>query len=690
MHELLFQSHLNNDGLVNPQTGLGTKEDSSIFTDIQLSKWLTQNELEVLYIQNDLARQIVSEVVREAMRDGWTVKTKSGGEKVEAPDHLDVRRILLRTGVLGRLFGGSHVWLVDGDRDFTEPVDELDNIVPLTRWEAEPSEWEADPSDPNFTQPSKFQVSINKTGVSTTSKEVAQENLVYFAGHEMHDEFYFGDDYYDVSVLQAVWPPLKRFDQIEGSIAELVQSFEQSTFSIEGLDDILQDKEGRKLLEERVEIIQKSLSNIKAAIIDKSKGEEYERSFASVNGLDTLWDRFAHSVARAAKQPMTRLFGMSPSGLATDDKSGRVNWRKEVSTYRKTYVRPAVEKIYSVIAGEPVEVDFPPLDETTSEEQAKVDKTEAQAAKVLVSSGVMERDEVRDYLHDKGHNINRDEETLDEILQNDPYSGPSDPDIPSHVPKDERQLWLSVWEDVYSSSHSEGEAYKAANEAVQRETDGGDTRGDPVPGYPGYTVTRDGKVFGQHGTQLEPQPQKRGGHYEVELWKNGERETEKVHRLVMRVHGDEAPSSDHIINHKDGDVSNNHIDNLEWATRSENAEQYYENDDKDRVDVPKGVQEEAQQALEWREDPDKDTEGAGTESGWKTAEYLASGSIPRERVVQKMYPYLERSEAQEGRNEINEEYEGQPWKDDGYLTFLAWGGEPAKSFAKRIRNEEKE
>ena len=46
----------------------------------------------------------------------------------------------------------------------------------------------------------------------------------------------------------------------------------------------------------------------------------------------------------------------------------------------------------------------------------------------------------------------------------------------------------------------------------------------------------------------------------------------KVHRLVLLAFGDPRPSERHVVNHKDGDKLNNRIDNLEWATPSENAQ----------------------------------------------------------------------------------------------------------------------
>lgn len=61
------------------------------------------------------------------------------------------------------------------------------------------------------------------------------------------------------------------------------------------------------------------------------------------------------------------------------------------------------------------------------------------------------------------------------------------------------------------------------------------------------------------------------GYLLVGLSGNGEKPTAgKVHRLVA-ISFIENPENKPTINHKDGDKSNNHKDNVEWATRSENT-----------------------------------------------------------------------------------------------------------------------
>ena len=61
----------------------------------------------------------------------------------------------------------------------------------------------------------------------------------------------------------------------------------------------------------------------------------------------------------------------------------------------------------------------------------------------------------------------------------------------------------------------------------------------------------------------------RDGYFLVNLSKNGKAKTEKVHRLVAKTFIPN-PKNKEAVNHIDEDPSNNKLENLEWATVSEN------------------------------------------------------------------------------------------------------------------------
>lgn len=100
----------------------------------------------------------------------------------------------------------------------------------------------------------------------------------------------------------------------------------------------------------------------------------------------------------------------------------------------------------------------------------------------------------------------------------------------------------------------------------------------PIPGFAGYHVTEDGRVFstatnwrGFGERELKQKPNA-DGYPSVRLKTSvGRRKRMAVHRLVASVYLSARPSSAHEIRHLNGDRTDNRVSNLAWGTRADNA-----------------------------------------------------------------------------------------------------------------------
>jgi len=90
------------------------------------------------------------------------------------------------------------------------------------------------------------------------------------------------------------------------------------------------------------------------------------------------------------------------------------------------------------------------------------------------------------------------------------------------------------------------------------------------PIFKNFLVSSDGVVFGAKGGALKPRKDKYG-YYNVSISYNGKRKTKLVHRLVCETFH-KNPNQYATVNHKDGNKTNNHIDNLEWCTVKQNVQ----------------------------------------------------------------------------------------------------------------------
>ena len=93
--------------------------------------------------------------------------------------------------------------------------------------------------------------------------------------------------------------------------------------------------------------------------------------------------------------------------------------------------------------------------------------------------------------------------------------------------------------------------------------------------FPYYKIDEDGNVWSiRNKRYLEPKIGK-NGYKSVTLFLDGKRNYKLIHRLVAETFISNYENKPEV-NHIDGDKLNNNVHNLEWCTRSENAQHMYE------------------------------------------------------------------------------------------------------------------
>ena len=93
--------------------------------------------------------------------------------------------------------------------------------------------------------------------------------------------------------------------------------------------------------------------------------------------------------------------------------------------------------------------------------------------------------------------------------------------------------------------------------------------------WPTYVVSRVGEIIHISGN-LKKQQTDKYGYRKVMLYDKGRIKNAFVHRLVAKAYIDN-PENKAQINHIDGNKTNNHKNNLEWCTNSENTQHAYNN-----------------------------------------------------------------------------------------------------------------
>lgn len=93
-----------------------------------------------------------------------------------------------------------------------------------------------------------------------------------------------------------------------------------------------------------------------------------------------------------------------------------------------------------------------------------------------------------------------------------------------------------------------------------------------IVGYENYLIYEDGKVYSKKTKRyLSLYKNKQTGYLKVDLCKDGIPKTHNIHRLVAE-HYIPNPDNKKCVDHINRDKNDNRIENLRWATHSENGQ----------------------------------------------------------------------------------------------------------------------
>jgi len=95
----------------------------------------------------------------------------------------------------------------------------------------------------------------------------------------------------------------------------------------------------------------------------------------------------------------------------------------------------------------------------------------------------------------------------------------------------------------------------------------------PVHNFSNYKISSFGVTINVK-TGKVIKPIKSNGYLLIKFYRDGKRSTRHLHR-VLAIHFIPNPDNKPFINHKDGNRSNNCLENLEWCTQKENVIHYH-------------------------------------------------------------------------------------------------------------------
>jgi hypothetical protein len=414
------------DGWSNIVNGLGqANKDARLQTKYCARAPIDQQTIENLYEQDDIFPLIVDRIPEHGTRR-WIRITgatdKSGRpakdfsrQALESLEEIDAQSKVFDLWRLHRLYGGAAMVLGidDGAGDRLErpvnmnAVKALRFINVVNRWEITPSSTlDRDPTSPTYRQPETY--TLNSSAKIIHSSRIIRLDRTMVAS----DTSTRGVDGWDLPVLERVWEPLRQFGSLYGWTESIFQDLVQGVVTLKGLANMLSQPggSGDKIVLTRLQTMSLVRSMLNMIVLDE--GETYERRNQVPMGLSDIIIRIMDRLAAAAEMPLSILFGQPPTGLSTDDQSGRRAFYDSVANKQRRLLRRLITYLLQLLIAasegpfkgkEPEQwaIEFLPLEEPNEKENADQRAVDSQTEERLVGLGIVLPMEVRGkYLND--------------------------------------------------------------------------------------------------------------------------------------------------------------------------------------------------------------------------------------------------------------------------------------------------
>lgn len=346
---------LNLDGLQNVLTGLGGQYDHRPFTTIVQSPRLTQPTIDSLYETSALAARIVDKPAADATRRwveikgdhpgqdaDWTKRTIDALESLRAPTAF--RDWLAKN----RKDGGALLLPVldGGGTDLSQPLDmkslvAVRGLEVLERWSVQ---IELDPVRESRTYGKPIAYScFSRVGRTT---RIHASRVLALHGIRVSEQRDSQDGGWGSSVFQRSYEPITDYDEVWAHVQTTIKHFSHRILKMADLGKMLEAGQER-LVQQRLAILGQYLSTIGVVPIDGA--DELVEGTVTFSGVAEVLRQAQDKVASATGMPITMLFGHAPSGLSTDDESGRTNWYDYVSDIQTGEMVPGLNRLLDMM-----------------------------------------------------------------------------------------------------------------------------------------------------------------------------------------------------------------------------------------------------------------------------------------------------------------------------------------------------
>lgn len=420
-----------NDSWVNVLTGFGTARDRTNATTHIPDPPISDNELTSLFNHNDMARKVVTIVPREMMRQGYTITSKNvdaSNRLIAKMRSLDANTALEDGITWGRLYGGAVMFVGANDgQPADQPLREdwvssVDFLEVYDRRSVYPSSTFNDVLSLHYGKPEVYTVNTPSGGIS----QIHASRLIRFGGARTDARTSKQLQFWDYSVLQAIYRILAHFDEVFQASRLMMSDASQAVFKLKGLIAMIAGGQ-KKDLETRAILLDTLRSVSRAIFLDADAGEDFSKIATQFAGVSDVLVQTANRLAAATEIPVTLLMGQAPAGLNATGASDIRIFYDLIRSFQENVLREKLQRLIHLTSlglksgNETFNLSFNSLWQETPQELAQRRLTIAQADIAYIGAEVYTSEEVAKV---RSQSSGWDSAIVIDPMHRDPIAGP--------------------------------------------------------------------------------------------------------------------------------------------------------------------------------------------------------------------------------------------------------------------------
>jgi hypothetical protein len=387
------------DGLENVFSKKGTSRSKTGGNRFVGSDLLDYETLSAIYESGGIGAKGLTRVADDITRKGFSITNyPKAQELLDTFDDLNGSTLMNEAIRWARTYGGSLLCIIakDGGKlispmNTKKPVE----VERLEVYEAGCSrvvrvdKYYNDSRRVQYGLPEIYEI---QSGDGTNFK-IHESRCIRFKGRPLDSLSKTLNEGWDSSELQPVYNDLLLMMSQNVSGEEVLNEMVIGTLKLENLDAMCVDSEGEDHLRKRLDLVDISKSNENTVAIDVN--EEYERHTVNLSGVSNIQHNAMNVVAGAFDIPATVLFGVSPSGQNATGDSDMEQYYGKIEAERKYRYAPALRKLFKIIAGVRVSIEFPSMRVSNLFDTSRSAESFGKALKDLVDSGILTAQEAK-------------------------------------------------------------------------------------------------------------------------------------------------------------------------------------------------------------------------------------------------------------------------------------------------------